>query len=124
MNEVQEFDEQATIDAIHKLKDSHTVLLFMKGSPEQPQCGFSSQAVQILQSCQQAFDSVDILQHPDIRATLKKVTDWPTFPQLLVNGELVGGSDILLEMYEAGELQTLFSKLNPTSDNQTISTKE
>jgi monothiol glutaredoxin len=87
--------------------NSHSILLYMKGSPEQPQCGFSAQASQLLMSCGKKFAYVDILSNPDIRSTLPRVANWPTFPQLWVDGELVGGSDIMLEMYEKGELKTL-----------------
>jgi monothiol glutaredoxin len=87
--------------------NSHSILLYMKGSPEQPQCGFSAQASQLLMSCGKKFAYVDVLSNPDIRSTLPQVANWPTFPQLWVDGELVGGSDIMLEMYEKGELKTL-----------------
>jgi monothiol glutaredoxin len=87
--------------------NSHSILLYMKGSPEQPQCGFSAQASQLLMACGKKFAYVDILSNPDIRSTLPRVANWPTFPQLWVDGELVGGSDIMMEMYEKGELKTL-----------------
>ena len=86
---------------------SNDILLYMKGSPEQPQCGFSSQASQILMACGKKFAYVDILSNPEIRTTLPKVANWPTFPQLWIDGELVGGCDIMVEMYEKGELKTL-----------------
>jgi monothiol glutaredoxin len=79
----------------------------MKGSPEQPQCGFSAQATQVLMACGKRFAYVDILSNPEIRATLPSVSNWPTFPQLFVGGELVGGSDIIAEMFEKGELQPM-----------------
>lgn len=85
----------------------HPILLYMKGSPDAPQCGFSSQAVQIMSACDQPFSYVDILIHPEIRANLPAIANWPTFPQLWVEGGLVGGSDILLEMYNQGELQPM-----------------
>ncbi|MDF1765790.1 MAG: Grx4 family monothiol glutaredoxin [Gammaproteobacteria bacterium] len=88
---------------------ANPILLYMKGSPEAPQCGFSSQATQLLMACGKKFAFVDILSNPDIRATLPVVSDWPTFPQLFVNGELVGGCDIVVEMYEKGELQELIA---------------
>jgi monothiol glutaredoxin len=87
--------------------DSNPILLYMKGSPQAPQCGFSAQAVQCLIACGQRFAYVDILSNPDIRATLPGYANWPTFPQLYVNGELVGGCDIITEMYESGELKPL-----------------
>ena len=86
---------------------SNSILLYMNGNPEAPQCGFSSQATQLLMACGKKFAYVDILSNPEIRATLPSVSNWPTFPQLFVEGELVGGCDIIVEMYEKGELQTL-----------------
>lgn len=94
-------------ETIREQINSHDILLYMKGSPEQPQCGFSAQASQILMACGKKFAYVDILSNPDIRATLPKVANWPTFPQLYIDGELVGGCDIMVEMYEKGELKTL-----------------
>lgn len=99
-----------TVDTIETIKEQITnnpVLIYMKGSPNAPQCGFSARAVQVLIDCGEKFAYVDILQHPDIRAELPKYANWPTFPQLWINGELIGGSDILLEMHEKGELQPL-----------------
>lgn len=86
---------------------SNSILLYMKGSPDQPQCGFSAQTVQCLMACGKRFAYVDILVNPEIRATLPKIANWPTFPQLYVNGELIGGCDIVTEMHAKGELQTL-----------------
>ena len=83
------------------------VVLFMKGTPLFPQCGFSSRAVAILEHCGVAYDSVDVLQDMEVRQGIKAFSDWPTIPQLYVKGEFVGGSDIMMEMYEAGELQAL-----------------
>ena len=74
---------------------ANPVLIYMKGSPDAPQCGFSSQATQILMACGERFAFIDILANPDIRATLPQVSEWPTFPQLFIGGELVGGSDII-----------------------------
>ena len=88
---------------------ANPILLYMKGNPEAPQCGFSSQATQLLMACGKKFAYVDILANPEIRATLPTVSDWPTFPQLFVNGERVGGCDIVVEMYEKGELQELIA---------------
>lgn len=88
------------------------ILLYMKGSPDFPQCGFSGQAVQILRACGiEQFAHVNVLENPDIRATLPKVANWPTFPQLYINGELIGGSDIMLEMYQNGELKDLLAEV-------------
>jgi len=99
-----------TIDVIKEQISSNTIILYMKGSPNQPQCGFSARASQALMACGERFAYVDILSNPDIRAELPKYANWPTFPQLWVNGELVGGCDIVLQMYEAGELQTLIKE--------------
>ncbi|MCH7742362.1 MAG: Grx4 family monothiol glutaredoxin [Proteobacteria bacterium] len=84
--------------------ESNPILLYMKGSPEQPQCGFSAQSTQILMACGEKFSYIDILANPDIREHLPRYSDWPTFPQLFIDGELVGGCDIITEMYESGEL--------------------
>lgn len=111
-------DNQQIIDTIKQVLAENQVILFMKGSPDQPQCGFSATAVKILQACGKPFAFVDILQQPDIRANLKFVTDWPTFPQLIVNGELIGGSDILSELYEDGELQTILNNAAASTANQ------
>ena len=87
--------------------DENEILLYMKGSPGQPQCGFSAQVTQILMSCGKRFAFVDVLSNPEIRKNLPSVSNWPTFPQLFVEGELVGGCDIITEMHEKGELQPL-----------------
>ncbi|MXO72921.1 Grx4 family monothiol glutaredoxin [Alteraurantiacibacter buctensis] len=86
------------------------VVLFMKGTPLFPQCGFSNRAVAILDHCGVAFDSVDVLQDMEVRQGIKAFSDWPTIPQLYVKGEFIGGSDIMMEMYEAGELQALLAE--------------
>ena len=86
------------------------VVLFMKGTPLFPQCGFSNRAVAILDHCSVAYDSVDVLQDMEIRQGIKAYSDWPTIPQLYVKGEFVGGSDIMMEMFEAGELQALMDE--------------
>ena len=90
---------------ISEILDGKDVVLFMKGTPLFPQCGFSSRAVAILDHCGVAYDSVDVLQDMEIRQGIKSYSDWPTIPQLYVKGEFVGGSDIMMEMFEAGELQ-------------------
>ena len=86
---------------------SNPILLYMKGSPDQPQCGFSAQTVKCLMSCGKRFAFVDILANPEIRATLPGIANWPTFPQLYIDGELVGGCDIVSDMFENGELQKM-----------------
>ncbi len=80
------------------------IVLFLKGTPDFPQCGFSAQSVQILRSVGADFAHVNILEDPELREALKQQSNWPTYPQVYVNGELIGGADILLEMYSAGEL--------------------
>jgi monothiol glutaredoxin len=99
-------DANARIDEIVKSND---VVLFMKGTALFPQCGFSSRAVAILDHLGVKFETVDVLQDPEIRAGIKDYSDWPTIPQLYVKGEFVGGSDIMMEMFEAGELQILLA---------------
>jgi monothiol glutaredoxin len=94
-----------TVERIKKQIEENNVLLYMKGSPKLPMCGFSSQASQAIMACGKPFAYIDILQNPDIRAELPKYANWPTFPQLWVNGELVGGCDIIVEMAQSGELQ-------------------
>ena len=96
-----------TIETIKEQIQSNRILLYMKGSPNQPQCGFSARTVEALMACGERFAYVDILTNPEIRATLPQYANWPTFPQLWVDGELIGGCDIVTEMYESGELQTL-----------------
>ncbi|XKM14631.1 Grx4 family monothiol glutaredoxin [Orbaceae bacterium ac157xtp] len=96
-----------TLEKIKKQIADNPILIYMKGSPKLPSCGFSAQAVQLLTQCGEPFAYVDILQNPDIRAELPKYANWPTFPQLWVEGELIGGCDIMIEMFQAGELQAL-----------------
>ena len=91
---------------IHQQVTSNPVVLYMKGSPAFPQCGFSGAAVQMLKACGvDRFYSVDVLADPEIRQGIKEYANWPTIPQLYVNGEFVGGADIMREMYQSGELQ-------------------
>jgi monothiol glutaredoxin len=100
-------DVNARIDEIVHAND---IVLFMKGSALFPQCGFSSRAVAILDHLGVAYETVDVLQDAEVRQGIKSYSDWPTIPQLYVKGEFVGGSDIMMEMYEAGELQQLFEE--------------
>ena len=100
----------STIEKIQQQITENPILLYMKGSPKLPSCGFSAQAVQALSACGERFAYVDILQNPDIRAELPKYANWPTFPQLWVGGELVGGSDIMAEMAADGSLQALIKE--------------
>jgi monothiol glutaredoxin len=93
---------------IHEQVTGHPVVLYMKGTPQFPQCGFSALACQVLNACGvQEFHTVNVLADPEIRQGIKDYANWPTIPQLYVNGEFVGGSDILREMYQSGELQKL-----------------
>ena len=92
---------------IADLVKSNEVVLFMKGTPLFPQCGFSSRAIAILERLGAPYESVDVLQDPEIRNGIKEFSDWPTIPQLYVKGEFVGGSDIMMEMFESGELKEL-----------------
>ena len=95
------------LDTIKQQIADNPVILFMKGSPNAPQCGFSARASQAIMACGQRFAYVDILSNPEIRAELPKYANWPTFPQLWVKGELIGGCDIVTEMHEKGELKPL-----------------
>lgn len=95
------------MDSIREQVEGNPVLLYMKGSPNAPQCGFSARTVQALMECGERFAYVDVLSNPDVRANLPKYANWPTFPQLWINGELVGGCDIVMDMHERGELQPM-----------------
>jgi len=106
------------MDVMDTIKDqigSNDILLYMKGTPQAPQCGFSSKTVQSLMACGERFAFVNILENPEVRENLKVYSNWPTFPQLYVKGELVGGCDIVLEMYESGELKTLVQDASKSS---------
>jgi monothiol glutaredoxin len=102
--------EATVLDTIREQITQNPIILYMKGSPQAPQCGFSAQTVQVLISYGKRFAYVDVLSNPDIRATLPGYANWPTFPQLYINGELVGGCDIITEMHEAGELGELIAQ--------------
>lgn len=95
------------MDTIKEQIENNAILLYMKGSPNQPLCGFSAKTVQALMECEQKFAYVDVLANQDIRANLPKYANWPTFPQLWVKGELVGGCDIVTEMHENNELRPM-----------------
>ncbi|MFM5924672.1 MAG: Grx4 family monothiol glutaredoxin [Novosphingobium sp.] len=99
-----------TNSRIAEIVNSNDVVLFMKGTPLFPQCGFSSRAVAILDHLGVPYEGVDVLQDMEIRQGIKSYSEWPTIPQLYVKGEFVGGSDIMMEMYEAGELQALMAE--------------
>jgi monothiol glutaredoxin len=104
-------------DAIQSAISENPVLLFMKGTPEQPMCGFSARTVAILQSVGRPFAAVDVLPDPRIRQELSALSNWPTIPQLFIDGELVGGCDIVTEMYESGELQAALGVENSDPQN-------
>ena len=107
------------MDAQQLIRDQvtgHPVVLYMKGTPQMPQCGFSHMAVQVLQACGvKQFFTVNVLENPDIRQGIKEYANWPTIPQLYVNGEFVGGSDIMKEMYESGELHKVLESVKQSA---------
>lgn len=101
------------MDAIERIKSqlsANPVLLYMKGTPDFPQCGFSAAAVRALSASGVSFGHVNIFEDPELREALKQYSNWPTYPQLYVNGELIGGSDIIIEMYNSGELQKVLAQ--------------
>lgn len=102
------------MDVIEQIKDqlSNPVVLYMKGTPDFPQCGFSGQVIQAMQACQAEFIYINILEAPELREALKSYSNWPTYPQLYVNGELVGGCDIIMGMHSKNELQSLLASAN------------
>ncbi|MGH8494531.1 MAG: Grx4 family monothiol glutaredoxin [Gammaproteobacteria bacterium] len=105
-------------DRIKEQISNNAVLLYMKGTPDFPQCGFSAQTVAALKACDAEFAYVNIFEDPELRQALKAWSKWPTFPQLYVNGELIGGCDITMEMYESGELKKLLDQAqNEKSDS-------
>jgi len=94
----------AAVERIEAYLESSPIVLFMKGSPDFPQCGFSARVVNALRGCRSAFTHVDVLEDPELRLTLKAYSNWPTIPQLYIGGELVGGCDIVMDMYRSGDL--------------------
>jgi len=102
------------MDVLERIKgtvEGSPIVLFMKGTPQFPMCGFSSRAVQALKAVGAEFDSVNVLEDPEVRANLPRYSNWPTFPQLFINGELIGGCDITLELYESGELARMVKEV-------------
>ena len=99
-------------ERIRKVIEENSVMLFMKGSPDFPQCGFSGRVVQILEACGAEFSSADVLMDPELREGIKAYSNWPTIPQLYIQGELIGGSDIVMEMHENGELKKKLDALD------------
>lgn len=106
------------MDTIKQQIADNAVILYMKGSPNAPQCGFSMKASQAIMACGKKFAYVDILTNPEIRATLPKYAEWPTFPQLWIKGELVGGCDIITEMQAAGELKPMIDAAVPAESDE------
>ena len=98
-------------DELKKQVEGHPVVLYMKGTPDFPQCGFSGRVIQILRQCNCDFVSFNVLEDPDLRQGIKDFSNWPTIPQLYINGEFVGGSDIIGELLESGELQKMLEKV-------------
>ena len=107
----QSADAHEAVERIERYLASSSIVLFMKGSPEYPQCGFSAQVVNALRSCQARFTHVDALEDQELRQTLKVYSNWPTIPQLYIQGELIGGCDIVTDMYRSGELQRLVQQV-------------
>ena len=99
-------------EKIRKVIEENSVMLFMKGSPDFPQCGFSGRVVQILEACGAEYGSADVLMDPELREGIKAYSNWPTIPQLYIQGELIGGSDIVMEMHENGELKKKIDALD------------
>lgn len=95
------------IESIKQQLEENAIVLYMKGSPSFPQCGFSSKAVQLLKQCQADFMAVNVLEDDEIREGIKRYGNWPTIPQLYIKGQLIGGSDIIAELYQSGELQRM-----------------
>jgi len=99
--------DMSVIERIKGQIETNKVVLYMKGTPDFPQCGFSSQAVQVLDACGADYMHVNIFEDPELHEALKSYSNWPTYPQLYVNGELVGGCDIMIDLYKSGDLQTM-----------------
>jgi monothiol glutaredoxin len=107
------------MSVIERIKDqleNNPVVLYMKGSPDFPQCGFSGQVVQILGACKAKYIFVNIFEDPELREALKDYSNWPTYPQLYINAELVGGCDIIIDLYKKGELVTLLAAANSLAE--------
>ena len=98
-------------DKLKEQINENDILIYMKGTPYEPRCGFSAKTIQILIECDSKFSYVDVLENNDVRMTLPKVSDWPTFPQVFIKGELIGGADIIAQMHETGELKNLIDSV-------------
>lgn len=108
------------MEVIERIKDqlgSHPIVLYMKGTPDFPQCGFSGQTVQVLKDCNAQFMYINIFEDQEVREVLKEYSNWPTYPQLYVNGELVGGCDIVMDLHGKGELKTLLAAATEKTEN-------
>ena len=112
---------ETALETIKRQISENPILLYMKGSPQAPQCGFSAKTIECMVGCGQRFAYVDILSNPEIRATLPSYAEWPTFPQLWVDGELVGGCDIVTEMFQSGELETLLLETTERHTDSAVS---
>ncbi|MBI2792038.1 MAG: Grx4 family monothiol glutaredoxin [Gammaproteobacteria bacterium] len=116
------------MDTLERIKlqiANNPLLLYMKGTPQFPQCGFSGQVAQILKLCKAKYAYVNILENPDIRQTLPQYANWPTFPQLYLKGELIGGCDIVTELFEQGDLQKQLTEAGVTAENmETMAAQE
>ena len=110
-------------ESIQQQIAENPIILYMKGSPNMPQCGFSAKTVQSVMQCGERFAYVDVLSNPDVRTNLPKIANWPTFPQLWVGGELVGGCDIVTEMAETGELETLIKAAAAATQTEAAETE-
>lgn len=105
----------SVLDHIRGEVESHPIVLFMKGTPQFPMCGFSSRVVQALKACQAEFHAINVLEDPEVRANLPRFSNWPTFPQLFIHGQLIGGCDITLELHEKGELARMVADAQKTA---------
>ncbi|MDT4288115.1 Grx4 family monothiol glutaredoxin [Methylomonas sp. MO1] len=101
----------SAIDRIQAQLASHPVVLYMKGTPDFPQCGFSSRVVQALEACNADYAHINIFEDPEVREALKEYSHWPTYPQLYINGELVGGCDIVIDLFNKGELNNMLASI-------------
>jgi len=100
----------SVVERIQEQLTSYPVVLYMKGTPDFPQCGFSGRVVQVLQACNADYRAINIFEEPEVREALKTYSNWPTYPQLYINGELVGGCDIVMDLYSRGELEKMLVK--------------
>jgi monothiol glutaredoxin len=106
------------LEVIDQQVKSNPVLIYMKGTPQMPMCGFSSRAVQALRACDADFAFVNVLEDPEVFENLPRYANWPTFPQIYINGELIGGCDITLELYQRGDLQKMVDELKAQKETQ------